>query len=205
MNNLYFDDGSIGYCGDSYYGGYRTRTFSETFPNYSSFRQEYEASPFAAITNTTGTAEAAIDLELTYYLLYARYGNSHSAFSDTNQFQYNIFATIFQYGPSWATRLSLQKKIRALGEEAFVGSEATYNSALNPETSPSTDSREGIGHINTQNKTLYTKSKLEGYAGQLAVLEEDVTETFLSKFRKHFIKIAAPDYPLLYTIPNVED
>lgn len=200
MSNLIIPDMSIN---DTYYGGYRTRTFANIFTDAGKFMTEFEASPFAAKIQPADPSSPAVDLELVFYLLYARYGNSHISFTDENQFRYNIFTTIFMYGPAWAVRLDTQKKIRELGDEIFLGSEATYNSALNPENAPGTDSREGLGYLNSQNKTLYTKSKLEGYANLLALVESDVTEDFLIKFRKFFLIVPEPDYPLLYETPEV--
>lgn len=200
MSNLIIPDMSIN---DTYYGGYRTRTFANIFTDAGKFITEFEASPFAAKIQPADASSPAVDLELVFYLLYARYGNSHISFTDENQFRYNIFTTIFMYGPAWAVRLDTQKKIRELGDEIFLGSEATYNSALNPENAPGTDSRAGLGYLNSQNKTLYTKSKLEGYANLLALVESDVTEDFLIKFRKFFLIVPEPDYPLLYETPEV--
>ena len=200
MSNLIIPDTSIN---DTYYGGYRTRTFANIFTDAGKFMTEFEASPFAAKIQPADPSSPAVDLELVFYLLYARYGNSHISFTDETQFRYNIFTTIFMYGPAWAVRLDTQKKIRELGDEIFLGSEATYNSALNPENAPGTDSREGLGYLNSQNKTLYTKSKLEGYANLLALVESDVTEDFLIKFRKFFLIVPEPDYPLLYETPEV--
>ena len=103
------------------------------------------------------------------------------------------------YGPSWATRLSAQKAIRELGiDEARKGGTATYNHAYNPSTTPSTDEAEGLPYINDQNRTLYTKSMLEGYANLLALVETDVSAEFLAKFRPLFTKITYGDEPLLY-------
>lgn len=192
MSNIYIP------CGDTYYGGYRTRTFADIFPSFDEFLEDFAETPFAVKINTNNE-DAAVDMELAYYLLYARYGNSHTSFSDENQFIYNIFSTIFMYGPAWAIRLSTQKKIREAGDEIFKGGEATYNHALNPNTAPTTEERDGLPYINDQNKTLYTKSKLEGYANLLALVETDVSEEFISKFKKFFRVIGEPDYPLLYS------
>ena len=189
MSNIYIP------CGETYYGGYRTRTFADIFPSFDEFLGDFAETSFAAKISTNNQ-DAAVDMELVYYLLYARYGNSHTSFSDENQFIYNIFSTIFMYGPSWAVRLSTQKKIREAGDEIFLGGQATYNHAYNPSTFPN----EGdLQYINEQNKTLYTKSKLEGYANLLALVETDVTEEFISKFRKFFRIVGEPDYPLLYS------
>ena len=199
MFNYYIQDELVNGAPSSYYGGYRTRTFANIFPTAYDFIQSFDTTKFskALIPNAENTP--TIDKELVYYLLYARYGNSHISFSDENQFIYNIFATIFMYGPAWAVRLDAQKRIRELGERDLLeGSSATYNQAYNPSTAPSTDFDGSIPYINNQNKTLYKKSKLEAYASLLSLVETDVTEEFINKFKKFFIVVAEPDYPLLY-------
>ena len=40
---------------------------------------------------------------------------------------------------------------------------------------------------------------MEGYAQLLSLLETDVTGEFIDKFKKLFIVVTAPDYPLYYT------
>lgn len=192
MSNIYIP------CCDTYYGGYRTRTFADIFPSFEEFLGDFTETPFAEKISTDNE-DAAVDMELVYYLLYSRYGNSHTSYTDENQFIYNIFSTIFMYGPAWAIRLSTQKKIREAGDEIFLGGEATYNHAYNPGTEPSVHSRESLLYINEQNATLYTKSKLEGYANLLALVETDVSEEFISKFKKFFLIVGEPDYPLLYS------
>ena len=99
-----------------------------------------------------------------YYLLYARYGNSHIANRDINQFKYKVFSIIYQYAPSWSKIIEIQEKLRGLTEEDILkGSEAIYNSAMNPSTAPATDVRTPLGYINSQNSTLYNKSKMDAY------------------------------------------
>lgn len=183
---------------DTYYGSFRTHTFAQVFPSFKVFNQK--------------CTETLIPLKITeqslttlYYLLYARYGNSHIANRDQNQFIYSVFSTIFMYGPSWEKRLEVQDKLRGLTEEELLqGSEATYNHAFNPtkQLPGGTSSRDGLEYINDQNKTLYTKSKMEGYANLISLLETDVTEEFIAKFKKLFLTVVAPDYPLLYTTNN---
>ena len=72
----------------SLYGNYRTRTFSDIWKTFDEFRDEYIDSPLQNMSVS--------NLEILYYLLYARYGNSHIASSDENQFKYQVYATIFQ-------------------------------------------------------------------------------------------------------------
>lgn len=183
---------------NTYYGGFRTRTFAQIYDNFETFQSEFAATPFAQAV-ATDKEEATINLQLLFYMLYARYGNSHIANSDENQFKYGLFNIIFMYGPAWATRLSAQKAIRELGiDEARKGGTATYNHAYNPSTAPTMNEIDGLPYINDQNKTLYQKSILEGYANLLALVETDVSEEFISKFKKLFTKVFAADAPLEY-------
>lgn len=198
MTNLF------GCVDDTYYGQFRTRTFAEIFPDYATFASMGINGEQTSVVNNQMWYIMNISLtndnkRMLYYMLYSRFGNSHIANSDENQFRFGLFSTIFQYGPTWEKRLDIQKKLRSLSDtELTLGGEATYNHAYNPEVSPGTSSRDGINFINDQNKTLYSKSKMEGYASLLALLEDDVTETFLSKFKKLFISITAGDEPLVY-------
>lgn len=191
---------------DTPYGSFRTRTFADNFPDFFTFAS------ITADGTTSSTADyhlwsifslreiSSSDKRLIYYLLYSRFGNSHIANGiDENQFRFRLFSKLFQYAPTWLKELEIQKKLRELTDaELILGSEATYNHAFNPENSPATSSRDAINYINDQNKTLYTKSKMEGYSNLLALLKTDVTEEFLNHFNDLFIKITEGDYPLLY-------
>ena len=85
---------------NSLYGNYRTRKFTDIFPNVDEFLAKYR---------NCGIITPIQEATLTnlYYLLYARYGNSHITNSDENQFIYKVFALIFQYGPTWEKRLDI--------------------------------------------------------------------------------------------------
>ena len=188
---------------ESYFGGYRTRTFTQIFStdgetgSYQAFANMLAATPFAKKIQ-----EAKIDTELLFYLLYSRYGNSHISYSDEDQFVYALFSIIMTYGPAWAKRLSIQEELQKLsleeGSDIYLGSGAIYNHALNPGTAPSTQTLTELPQINEQNTTKYRKSKLEGLANLAALLETDVSEEFLGKFRRLFIRVVAPDRPLIY-------
>lgn len=189
---------------DSYYGGYRTRTFTQVFSEdgvlatYKIFNDELKETPFSEKINSISNE----NLEIIFYLLYARYGNSHIAYSDETQFKYALFSTIFMYGPSWSKRLEIQEALRNLsledGSEIYRGGKAIYNHSYNPSTAPNTDTLEELLTINDQNTTNYKKSKIDGLAALTDLLETDITEEFIGKFKKLFIKVLAPDYPLLY-------
>lgn len=188
---------------DTYYGSYRTRTFADIFPSSEDFTSALAETPFASIANDfTGKTS----LEVVFALLYARFGNSHISFSDENQFRYNIFSTLYSYGPTWAKKAKVQEELRGLtSEQLREGSFAIYNSAMNPNTTPSTASTTELPFINNQNTTRHKKGAMDGYALLLSLLSDDITKDFTDKFKKFFIQIIAPDRPLLYaTYPTNE-
>lgn len=186
---------------NSYYGEYRTRTFADIFGDADTLVEAYNGFPPSS-SYAGGLSQS--EIETIYYLLYAKYGNSHIAYSDENQFKYALYSTIWQYGPTWKKRLDIQQSLRELRADftedgIFSGGKAIYNHSYNPNTAPSTSTLEELLTINDQNTTNYKKSKMEGYAQLLSLLETDVTSEFIDKFKKLFIVITAPDYPLYYT------
>ena len=74
---------------------------------------------------------------------------------------------------------------------------------MNPGTAPSTSSLEELPGIDDQNTTQYKKNKLDAYANLMGLLEKDVTEEFLSKFKSLFLKFVEREIPLWY-ITEVE-
>jgi hypothetical protein len=180
----------------TYYGSYRTRTFADIFPTPEDFTNALNATPFASIASDfTGKTS----LEIVFALLYSRYGNSHIAFSDENQFAYNVFSTLYSYGPTWAKKAKVQEELRGLtADQIRETSFAIYNTAMNPNTQPTTSTTQELDYINSQNTTRRKKGAAEGYAMLLSLLEDDITKDFTDKFRKFFIQVIAPDTPLLY-------
>lgn len=177
------------------YGNFPNRTFADIFPEVDDFVDEYEDSGLYA-TNNKISDESATTL---YYLLYARYGNSVIASYDENQFKYKVFSTIYMYGPAWEKRIDIQNKIRNLKDsEIIVGSKRINNRSLNPSNAPSTSTLDELTTINEQITDGWKKSQLDGYANLMALVDTDVTEEFISKFKKLFIIVVEPNLPLYY-------
>lgn len=174
---------------NSLYGNYRTNKFVDIFETFNDFKTEYGSTIFKqAITDAK--------LEILYYLLYARFGNSHIANSDENQFKYKLYATIWQFGPVWEKKLQVQKDLRNLSlAELQEGTKQVSDHAYNPSTVPSGE----IETINEQDRTKYKKSKADAYATIMELMEQDVTEEFLTKFKPLFLVITEPQEPLLYS------
>lgn len=180
------------------YGNYRTRSFSDIFGDVDIFKNEYKDNGIPALLTDTS-------ITTLYYLLYARYGNSHIASSDENQFRYKLFSIIFMYGPTWEKRLEIQEQVRALSlNEIMDGGKAIYNHSYNPSTEPSTDTLDELKTINDQNVTKYKKSKMDAYNVLTTLLETDVTGYFLDRFKSLFLTIVQPELPLWYAT-NLEE
>lgn len=182
------------------YGRYRTSTFTEVWEDAETFVKEVLGSAFP-LSDVMVAADASSYLSLAYYMMYAKYGNSHIANLDENQFKYRVFGIIYQYLPTLATKLKIQNKLRALDlddGDLFEGAKMIYNHSFNPSTAPSTNTLNELDTINDQNVTKNKRSKLDAYAYLSGLLEDDLWSEFTSRFRKLFITIVQPNEPLLY-------
>lgn len=191
----------------SLYGNFRTRTFSDIWPDVETFKDELYNSPFGfrIVVDEEYAYPIVSDenLELLFYLLYAKYGNSHVSSSDENQFKFKVMSVIFQHGPVWQKRLEVQKNLREMTTAQIIqGGKDVYNHAYNPSTVPS---EEIIDNINEQNTANRQRSLLDGYSYLLTLLSTDVTEDFLREFKKLFITIVYPRLPLWYVSDEEEN
>lgn len=170
---------------------YSTMTFNDVFPD----EREFEES----LRNYSADLLDAAHTELTWLLLSAKYGNSPIANRSVEQFKLKCWSIIFQYGPTWVKELSIQEDLRSLGlDELRDGTKATFNHAFNPETAPSTDTTDDLPYVNDQNVTKYKKSKLEAYAALVGLLDTNVTEKYINRFKPLFKQFVMPESPLLY-------
>lgn len=177
---------------------YSTALFTDVWADKESFLADYSNLGIP----TTISVDNASTL---YYLLYAKYGNNPIANRDEEQFKYKIFSIVFQYGPTWEKRLSIQDKLREIkDEDLIIGGKAIYNAALNPSTAPSTGSLDELTYINSQNTTNYKKSKMDAYAQLWELLKTDVTGDFINKFKVCFKQFVAPEKPLIYVTDDGE-
>lgn len=184
---------------NSLYGNYRQVKFTDVFGSADAFLQEYKSSGIPA----TIEDEEANTL---YYLLYARYGNSVIASSDTNQFKYKLWSIIYSSGPAWVKRMELQETFRNFTEDELVsGATTIYNHAYNPSTAPSTGTTEELNYINEQTAQKAKRGKLDAYAYLWDLISTDVTTEFINKFATLFLKVVEPELPLWYVTQLKED
>lgn len=182
---------------------YNTITFCDVWDSYEKFNTDWTSSPYYQRVYE-------LDRELVYYLLVAKYGNNPIANNDVNQFKLKVFTIMFQYGPAWQTRLTIQKKLQDLTKDSnedilLTGSMQIYNHAMNPNTVPSTDTDEQLVYINDQNVNKYKRGKLEAYGTLWELLRLDVSEEFLKKFINLFKKFVRPEEVLIYTTDIEEE
>lgn len=196
---------------------YDTKYFTQVWESSTLFKEDYtQCSLYTAptynitngvttLTNDNNSLENDV-IDKLYYLLYARYGNTPIAFYDENQFKYNVFALIFEYGPSWQKELKLQQKLRTLQEDELQeGHFAIYNHAAHDATAPSTNTKTELDYINDQNTTRTKKGKLTAYNDLLILLKKDVTKAFIDKFAKLFNPIIDPYRHGYYYTTKIND
>lgn len=183
----------------SKYGNYRTSTFADIFPDADKFFSEYTKSILFTADTSDENKIPSNYMRILWGLLYARYGNSSIASSDPNRFKYQLWSIIYSAGPAWVKKLELQSKLRGLtDDELLTGSKTITNLAYHDGTQPSTSTLEEIQAISQQNTVNTKRSKLDGYSLLYDMLNEDVTSSFLSRFKKLFLQVVAPERPLWY-------
>ena len=183
---------------------YVTKTFTQVFPSYNDFKSDYDdLMPLIS----GGVAPLMVDnIQATYYLLYARYGNTPIVNFDETQFKMKLMAVIVTYGPTWERKKAIQKSLRDLTEEQLMqGAKQIYNHAFNPSTEPTTAQLEELTHINDQNTTNNKKSKMEAYSILWANLHVDSTDEYMNKFKNCFSRFVGNQFPTVYVDEEDED
>ena len=176
---------------------YITKTFSEVFPNFTKFKSDYD--DLIPLVSGGVAPLTLANIQATYYLLYARYGNTPIVNYDETQFKMKLMAVITTYGPVWERKKAIQKSLRDLTEaELLQGAKQIYNHAFNPSTEPTTAQLEELTHINDQNTTNNKKSKMEAYSILWANLHVDATDEYMNKFKNCFSRFVGDQFPIIY-------
>lgn len=182
------------YPQSSNYRSFATNTFKEIFPNIEEFKEFYENNGLPKIFKKEQS------LTTLYYLLYARYANSHIASSDEGQFKYAMFSIIFQYGGTWEKELEIQEQVRALDIESLrdAGSNI-YQHAYNPGTPADGNIEQIIDYTNEATKSTSKKAIANAYLELDALLKRDVSNYFIARFKDLFTPFAFSQYDVSYT------
>ena len=138
------------------------------------------------------------DYTLMYYLMFATYGDSPlSGYMDETRWKMGFQSIIYQYGGEWKKKLEIQENVRALTlDELQKGTTSIYNHAYNPSSGPSTDTLEEVSYINDQNTSKTKRGKAEAYQLMWDLIDSNVTERFLARFKKLFSQFPTTDVPL---------
>lgn len=193
---------------NSVYGNYRTRKFTDVYDTANTFINDFKTSPlgFKEVNSETVYTLDDNSLELIYYLLYGRYGNSHVASSDENMFKYKLYGLVYAYGPTFIKKQEIQEKLRGLDLATLkTGSKIIYNQAANPGTAPSTGDLTELQYINNQNTSNQQKGTAQAYIDLYAVLRDDLVKYFLDKFKVLFLVVVEPQEPLWYVTEVADD
>ena len=179
---------------------YATMTFQEVYDSYEKFKEDYDA----LITLVSGGVAPLKEpnVQATFYLLYAKYGNNPIVNFDVTQFKMKLMA-IIAYGPLWEKKKAVQKSLRDLTDaELLQGAKQVYNHAYNPSTVPSTQQLDERTHINDQNVTNNKKSKMEAYSILWANLHVDATDEYINKFKNCFSRFVGDQCPILFEVED---
>ena len=139
---------------------YDTKLFTDIWEEASDFVYDYK---HVGIPTTISDTNATT----LYYLLYARYGNNPIANYDEEQFKYKVMSIIFQYGPTWEKRLSVQTTLRGLQLSDLVddgsfselfghqgaGTSTTTNNLTNTRIIDTDTTNTGTVNVDTDNTT----------------------------------------------------
>ena len=187
----------------THYGRFSNKRFLDVFPDVETFKKEY--SYYQILFNSPIKVEEN-QMGFIYYILYSKYGSEYIAMSNTTRFESKLFATLELAAPMLLKELDVQKNLLALSDEEIrAGSKAVYNHAFNPPGTPSTSTLQEIPYINDQNTTQYKKSPMEGYSILLSLLDDNLLDKFLRKFRKLFLRVLAPTRARLYDVEELEE
>lgn len=187
----------------THYGRFSNKRFLDVFPDAEAFKQEYIY--YQTLFNSPIKVEEN-QMDFIYYILYSKYGSEYIAMSNTTRFEAKLFATLELAAPILLKELDVQNKLLKLSEDdLYSGGRAIYNHAFNPSGTPSTSTLQEIPYINDQNTTQYKKSPMEGYSILLSLLDDNLLENFLRKFKKLFLRVLAPTRARLYDVEELEE
>lgn len=181
---------------------YNHKLYNEIWEDAAAFVADYNTYE-AAINNLNNIGD--LYSALTWQLIASKYGNTPIRSNTVSQFKMSVFGIMFSEAPTFVKKLENQKKIRELTDAQLEAGETSIsNSAANPDEEPTTSTLDELKYINHQNTVKQKRSKIQGLAMQSALLEEDLSETYVRKFASLFARVYVPaDY--IYPTEEEED
>lgn len=169
------------------------KTFSDIWPSFADFNTDLTTFSFFKPSDVPDEY-----LQLIYYLVLAKYGDTPiNGFRDETRWKLRFFSVLKSYGVEWYQKTLIQEEIANLTTAQLQeGGKSIFNTALNPNTSPSTGSLEELTYINSQNTENRKRSKADALALKWEMLSSDLNAWLLDKFKNLFSKFISADVPL---------
>lgn len=181
---------------------YNTKTFSQIFPNYDSFKNMFDNDFDKVFKDVIPAA----NLKVLYWLLFSRYADNPVVNYSEMNFKAKLCAIVFAKGPAWVRKLAIQDSLRNLSEDDLLtGARTIFNRAQHDETEPGTNTDEELTFLNSQDVSKQRRSKLDAYSYLQDILKWDTTEEFLAAFAKLFSKFVSPEITRVYENDIEED
>ena len=172
---------------------FQNKTFSELWPDANSCVSDY-TSPQTVFPKSDEVTDASI-ANTFYPIAYSKFAARQIANANMNLFKTKFFYTIYVYGPEFLKELEIKKKLRGLSEDDIL---AGSKQVANVSTSPGqalTEPDEQLQGVDQQTRMKWTKSKMEGYANLLSLIDSTFIERFASRFDKLFKKVTIGPKP----------
>ena len=167
-----------------------TKLFSEIWEDADKFLTDYKA--YETNINNLNKVDDQY-AKLTWQLIASKYANTPIRSNSESQFKLSVFGIMFSEAPTFVKKLDIQKKVRDLTDaELAAGETSIANAADNPDEEPTTSTMDELKYINRQNVVKQKRSKIQGLAMQSAMLEEDLSETYVRKFASLFKRVYMP-------------
>lgn len=179
---------------------YNHKLYNDIWEDAAAFVADYNTYE-AAINNLNNIGD--LYSALTWQLIASKYGNTPIRSNSVSQFKMSVFGIMFSEAPTFVKKLENQKKIRDLTEAQLEAGETSIsNSAANPDEEPTTSTLDELKYVNHQNTVKQKRSKIQAIAMQTALLEEDLSESYVRKFASLFARVYVPAD---YIYPTEED
>lgn len=168
------------------------KTFSDIWPSFNDFNTDLTTFSFFK-PNVPDEY-----LQVIYYLVLAKYGDTPiNGFRDETRWKLRFFSVLKSYGVEWYQKTIIQEEVAGMTtSELQEGGKSIFNTALNPNSYPSTGSLEELNYINSQNTENRKRSKADALALKWEMLSSDLNAWILDKFKNLFSKFVSIDVPL---------
>lgn len=170
---------------------YITRTLSDILPDEEAFHNE-----IVKKLNFKLTEE---EEKYLFILLYSRYADSPTRYTNASLFLMNIQKEIMAHYPTVLAIIRDQKKMRDTSDDEFArGGRLIINAGAHNTANVSTDTREGLKQLDSQQINNAERATIDILMQRMEIYRSDVEDRFLNKFVRYFVQIIYPQRDLLF-------